>query len=324
MAKNDNLKDFLTDVADAIREKKGTEDLINPQDFSDEIKNLPSGSAPRWTGHADVEGLKAIGWDDDDIAFYQQYGVNWNEEDDEYHKVSDDNKALYGVLTTGNIASYKNIIVYLPKIDLAGKTNLYGLLSSFYSLVAIPKLDTSEVTNMGYFLAGNSSLVCIPPLDTSKVNYMAYAFSSCPSLLYVSELDTKNVTDMSSVFYGCSAMASVKLNTSKVINMNGALRGCYSLVSTNEIDAQGVTNIGTVFNNCYSLVNAKLKNLTINLSIPSSALLSKESVLFMIQNEAATSAIVITLHADAYARAMADSEITEALAAHPNVSLASA
>jgi hypothetical protein len=43
MAKNDNLKDFLTDVADAIREKKGTEDLINPQDFSDEIKNLPSG-----------------------------------------------------------------------------------------------------------------------------------------------------------------------------------------------------------------------------------------------------------------------------------------
>lgn len=43
MAKNDNLKDFLTDVADAIREKKGTEDFINPQDFSEEIKNLPSG-----------------------------------------------------------------------------------------------------------------------------------------------------------------------------------------------------------------------------------------------------------------------------------------
>lgn len=43
MAKNDNLKDFLTDVADAIREKKGTEDLINPQNFADEIRNLPNG-----------------------------------------------------------------------------------------------------------------------------------------------------------------------------------------------------------------------------------------------------------------------------------------
>lgn len=43
MAKNDNLKDFVTDLADAIREKKGTTDLINPQDFADEIRNLPSG-----------------------------------------------------------------------------------------------------------------------------------------------------------------------------------------------------------------------------------------------------------------------------------------
>lgn len=43
MAKNDNLKDFVTDVADAIREKKGTTDLINPQDFSAEIKSIEGG-----------------------------------------------------------------------------------------------------------------------------------------------------------------------------------------------------------------------------------------------------------------------------------------
>ena len=43
MAKNNNLKDFLTDVADAIREKKGTTDKINPQNFSDEIKNISGG-----------------------------------------------------------------------------------------------------------------------------------------------------------------------------------------------------------------------------------------------------------------------------------------
>ena len=43
MAKNDNLKDFVTDIADAIREKKGTTDLINPQNFSDEIRNIETG-----------------------------------------------------------------------------------------------------------------------------------------------------------------------------------------------------------------------------------------------------------------------------------------
>ena len=75
------------------------------------------GSATKWTGHADAEGLKAIGWTDEDIAYYQANGVNWNEEDDEYHKVTDDNKALYGVLTANNISTYKDRIVYLPKID---------------------------------------------------------------------------------------------------------------------------------------------------------------------------------------------------------------
>ena len=40
MAKDNNLQDFLTDIADAIREKKGTTDKINPQNFSNEIKSI--------------------------------------------------------------------------------------------------------------------------------------------------------------------------------------------------------------------------------------------------------------------------------------------
>lgn len=43
MAKNNNLTDFLTDVANAIREKKGTSDPINPQNFSDEIASIETG-----------------------------------------------------------------------------------------------------------------------------------------------------------------------------------------------------------------------------------------------------------------------------------------
>lgn len=43
MAKNNNLTDFLTDVADAIREKDGSTGTINPQDFSDKIKAIQTG-----------------------------------------------------------------------------------------------------------------------------------------------------------------------------------------------------------------------------------------------------------------------------------------
>lgn len=43
MAKNNNLTDFLTGVANAIRTKKGTTDLINPQNFENEIESITTG-----------------------------------------------------------------------------------------------------------------------------------------------------------------------------------------------------------------------------------------------------------------------------------------
>lgn len=45
MAKNNNLTDFLTGVANAIRTKKGTSDLINPQDFESEISSIKTEKA---------------------------------------------------------------------------------------------------------------------------------------------------------------------------------------------------------------------------------------------------------------------------------------
>lgn len=43
MAKNNNLTDFLTGVANAIRAKKGTTSTINPQSFESEIASLSTG-----------------------------------------------------------------------------------------------------------------------------------------------------------------------------------------------------------------------------------------------------------------------------------------
>lgn len=49
-----NLKDHLKEVADAIRAKKGTSDLINPQDFATEI-----------------EGISGSGGGDSNITYYR-------------------------------------------------------------------------------------------------------------------------------------------------------------------------------------------------------------------------------------------------------------
>lgn len=58
MAKNDNLKDFLTDVANAIRNKKGVTALINPQDFSSEIASIESGGGVADNGFLGVATLR--------------------------------------------------------------------------------------------------------------------------------------------------------------------------------------------------------------------------------------------------------------------------
>ena len=36
-----------------------------------------SGGGSKWTGHADAEGLRAIGWTDEDIAYYQENQLNF-------------------------------------------------------------------------------------------------------------------------------------------------------------------------------------------------------------------------------------------------------
>ena len=202
MSKQDNLTDFLTDVADAIREKKGTTDKINPQNFSEEIKSIKTSI---WTGHADVEGLKAIGWDDEDIAYYQKYGVNWDEEDDEYHKVSDDNKALYGIINRDNISDYKDSLEYIPKFD--GTIKTYSGLSGFKKLIGIPLKMFDSPTTLYYTFNGCERLYYVPPIDTSKCTRFNSTFRDCSLLTNIPfDIYTDKAGELIACFYRCYSL----------------------------------------------------------------------------------------------------------------------
>ena len=78
------------------------------------------------------------------------------------------------------------------------------------------------------------------------------------------------------------------------------------------------------FAGCYSLEEVRIIRLRSNISFVDSALLSKNSILYVIQNATPTTAITITLHSNAYARLADDAEIVAALEAQPLVSLVSA
>ena len=104
--------------------------------------------------------------------------------------------------------------------------------------------------------------------------------------------------------------------------MSGMFYGCYSLTSIPQLDTQKVTSMSNMFTNCYSLTNVNLKNVKLAYQLNYSPLLSKESLLYLINNSIATSAVTIKLKAYAYTRLANDPDIVAALANHPNISIA--
>lgn len=111
----------------------------------------------------------------------------------------------------------------------------------------------------------------------------------------------------------------------KPTNLGAIVRGASSVyIIYCLFNCINMTNIGAVADNATALKYMWLKNLKKSVQLNYCPKFANCCILFMIQNEAATSAITITLHADAYARAMANADIVAALEAHPNVSLASA
>lgn len=109
----------------------------------------------------------------------------------------------------------------------------------------------------------------------------------------------------------------------RITKISYAFYGCKKLT---EISQPLFINQGALtteaFTGCVLLEKCLIRSLKTSLSFKDSPLLSKESILYIVSNSEATSPITITLHADAYAMAMADEDIQTALKEKTNVSLA--
>ena len=116
------------------------------------------------------------------------------------------------------------------------------------------------------------------------------------------------------VIHLCRPDKTIRFSRASYIFTYASVRNVIGIISCEKVSFPNSANIKTI----------KIKSFNKDVSFKKASMLTSKSILYMIQNEAATSAITITLHADAYARAMANADIVAALEAHPNVSLASA
>jgi hypothetical protein len=80
--------------------------------------------------------------------------------------------------------------------------------------------------------------------------------------------------------------------------------------------------MSSMFYYCYSLQTANIEGLKPALQVNNTILLSKESLLYIINNESATSAITIKLSSYCYDKYAEDADVVTALTNHPNISLA--
>lgn len=119
-------------------------------------------------------------------------------------------------------------------------------------------------------------------------------------------------------------LAQVKGIPTESGGMSNMFTNAKKLKTIYPIDVSAVTSIGASFNGTIALIDVRLQGLKCSAAFKDSANISKESILYIIQNATPTTAITITLHADAYARLAEDADIVAALEAQPLITLVSA
>lgn len=137
--------------------------------------------------------------------------------------------------------------------------------------------------------------------------------------------------DANQTFNSCMNLEVVDMELIKykyfvtVLSLYSVFNNCSKLRIVRGFDLDSITNkthVNKTFDKCSSLEIVKITNLKVDISFNDSPLLSKESIVYLINHASPSSPITITLHPTAYAMATADPEIQAELEKQPNISLA--
>ena len=299
MGKSNNLDDFLTDLANTIREKKGTNEPINAQDFSSEIASIQSGG--------DIFGFDRIGYTlaNADFAKDIEYSIEvknkW--ESGEITTFQNDTNIRFLPLVSKEITTLRGCssLQIIPK-----GLNFKPTANSFYgcsSLLGIPDdipfADITTVANMFYECNNMKALVINAPNAKSlnsmcrgcrnltkliithspQATHFTQAFHSCVILCYLSSLDFSSATNMSAMINGSP------LNYLLIENIGKSTLATYDFsgasvwgVANDEIPDARQSLIDSLITYSYDRASNGMATATIKLSATTKALLTEEEI----------------------------------------------
>ena len=261
MSKADNLKDFLTDVADAIRAKKGTTDLINPQNFSAEIASLSGGLEVIEMSEttATIEPNKVYVWGmveslnitlgastdaSDFFAFRFRCskptmtvvtvnGATWADDtelDAQGKPILDLGSWYQCEIKGGTSALYARLAHYIPFADSNVEAVL--LANGVGDGLGITYKDAAKVTSISTWFKGNVDITSFNELQyfTGIPKLYDYAFSDCSNLTSV--ILPKGVILQQWCFSGTGLITIENTETIKnTVLLTGTFKNCISLQS---------------------------------------------------------------------------------------------
>jgi surface protein len=261
MARTDTLGHFLTDVADAIREKTGESGTIQASSFDTAIANISSGSSNELTLHQE-----------------NTYSVNWGEMviDDTITSLSSLFDGISRFTTLPNLSFNDNITILesayanctkLTSVDLSNWdiTNVTNMATAFNNCSVLTTINiSSKITGTKTMNIANMFRSCprLVNLDLSNLDIIAnviqYAFRDCTNLETVDFRNLKlsstaSFNNIAGMFYNCTKLSHIDIRSMDIVNNNVTASNVmlYNVPTTCEIIVKDDAN-KTWFNTNYS------------------------------------------------------------------------
>lgn len=220
MARTDSLGNFLTDVADAIREKKGTSESIQASDFDTEIESISGGG---------------------DVSEY------FNTEPE-----SVTNSSSHSWIYTDYFKKLGDIII--PN----NVTNLSYLCHNWLGDSAPKIIFNNNVTNTNYIFKNNTYVkkLDVSGFNTSNFVNFIEIFSSCQFLTEIVGINNWNVSNaqrFTSLFENCARLERIDLSNWEAPSLNTTSRMfvmCSQLkfIDVRKLNFTNVTSYSNMFN----------------------------------------------------------------------------
>lgn len=278
------------DIADAIREKNGSEETYKPSEMAEAIRGIEGG------GELDFSKIY-----DADNADY----VNNLLKDAISYAKTIKNSSLSGHL------QYKwsgSKIMFFPQVDLSKVNSLSNAFAGCYNLVYVADIVSDKITDFQNLFFDCHALKKIKKIHLSNCTSMYGAFYQCYTLKSIDEWYAPKNKSLHDTFFKCYLLTDLSIiDTANVTDFGRTFSNCRSL---KKIELTSVKN-ATTFNNMFEGNVGKLEEVYFtewlkgSISISGASLLKAESIHYIIQNAKSVAdgatARTLTLHATAKA-----------------------